>query len=209
MTPTRRDFLKFIVAGSVAAGCPIDLSLLAAPQEAPPEVDGEHYEVCHQLRDGHAFARPPVSKYFDVVIVGGGMSGLAAAYDLQSCNFLLLEKEDVWGGNATQEVYQGQAFATGSAFDIAGSDSDQLAREIGLKLLAVDRPDSTIVSGKWVADTWRSGLDELPYSASVRESFKKFRQDALAIDLTSHPQQFDNEPFSKYLVGYAPEIKKW
>ena len=35
MTETRRDFLKFVVAGSVAAGCPVNLSLLAA--ESGPE----------------------------------------------------------------------------------------------------------------------------------------------------------------------------
>ena len=25
MSPNRRDFIKFVVAGSVAAGCPVDL----------------------------------------------------------------------------------------------------------------------------------------------------------------------------------------
>jgi hypothetical protein len=30
MTHSRRDFIKFVVAGSIAAGCPIDATLLAA-----------------------------------------------------------------------------------------------------------------------------------------------------------------------------------
>jgi monoamine oxidase len=209
VTSNRRDFLKFIVAGSVAAGCPFDFSLMAAPPESQPAVDGEHYEICHQVRDGHAFTRPPVSKSCDVVIVGGGMSGLAAAYFLQSYNFLLLEKEEHWGGNAYAQDYQGQAFATGSAFDEAGSESNQLARELGLKLLPINSPDATIVNGKSVTDTWRSGLDELPYAAKVRESFKKFRRDVLAIDLKAHPEQLDAEPFSKYFAGYEPEVQQW
>ena len=51
MTTNRRDFIKFVVAGSVAAGCPIDLSFLAA--ETPqPEVEGEDNRICHQVRDG-------------------------------------------------------------------------------------------------------------------------------------------------------------
>jgi hypothetical protein len=166
MTTNRRDFLKFVVAGSVAAGCPVDMTLLAAPApsptSAPPIVDGEHNEICHQVRDGHVFAKPPVSARYDVVIVGGGMSGLAAAYHLKAYNYLLLEKEEHWGGNAYEEVYNGQYFATGSAFDTEGSEADQLAQALGLKQLPIDSPDPTIVRGKLVANTWLSGLDDLP-----------------------------------------------
>jgi monoamine oxidase len=218
MSPSRRDFLKFVVAGSAAA-CPIDLSLLARPEAATlvhaaeagaaPRVDGEHYEVCHQIRDGHGFGRIPVSNRHDVVIVGGGVSGLSAAYFLEQHDFLLLEKELHWGGNAYLEEYQGQAFATGSAFDVKGSASEQLARSLGLRLLPIDSPDPTIVGGKWVPDTWRGGLDELPYPGSVRESFKRFRKEMLGLDIERNPKQFDSVPLSKYLGGYAPEIKEW
>ena len=115
MEPDRRNFIKFVVAGSVAAGCSVDLSLLAAPSSAPA-VDGEHIEVCHQVRDGHQFSRPPASARHDIVIVGGGMSGLSCAWFLRDQDFLLLEKEDHWGGNAYLEEYAGQAFATGTAY---------------------------------------------------------------------------------------------
>jgi NADPH-dependent 2,4-dienoyl-CoA reductase/sulfur reductase-like enzyme len=95
MTPNRRDFIKFVVAGSVASGCPIDLSLLTAQtaDQKPPVVEGEDNRICHQVRDGKVFDRPPVSARHDVVIVGGGISGLAAAYGLRDLEFLLLEKE--------------------------------------------------------------------------------------------------------------------
>ena len=100
MTTNRRDFIKFVVAGSVAAGCPIDLSLLAA--ETPqPEVDGEDNRICHQVRDGKVFARPPVSAHHDVVIVGGGVSGMTAAYLLRNRDFLLLEKKNALGRACT------------------------------------------------------------------------------------------------------------
>jgi monoamine oxidase len=209
MSDSRRDFLKFIVTGSVAAGCPVDLSLLAGPVAPTPEVGGDHFEICHQVRDGHAFAKPPVSKRYEVAIVGGGISGLSAAYFLQKHDFLLLEKEPHWGGNATLGDYRGQLFCTGSAFDYAGTASDHLARELGLTPIPINCPDPTIVNGKWVADTWGAGLDELPYPASVRESFKKFRTDMLKLAADKNREQFDNFPLSKYLKAYAPEVKQW
>ena len=209
MSGTRRDFLKFVVAGSVAAGCPIDVSLLAAPDDSKTQIEGDNFEVCHQVRDGHSFSRPAISKHYDVVIVGGGASGLSAAYFLRQHDFLLLEKEPHFGGNAYLEEYQGQSFATGSAYDEKGTSSEQLAREIGLTMLPVDSFDPTILNGHWIKDTWHAGLDELPYPASVRDSFKKFRADMLAIDITKNIDQLDNTPLAKYLSAYAPEVKSW
>jgi Flavin containing amine oxidoreductase len=209
VTASRRDFLKFVLAGSAAAACPIDLSALIASGPPSSQVDGEHFDVCHQVRDGHVFDRPPVSARHEVVIVGGGVSGLSAAYFLRARDFLLLEKEPHWGGNAYLETYEGQAFATGSAFDVKGSASDQLAREIGLNPLPIDSPDPTIVRGKWVADTWRSGLDELPYSAAVRDSFKKFRKEMVAFDLDADVERLDSVPLTQFLKNYAPEVTEW
>ena len=137
MTPSsnsRRDFIKFVVAGSVAAGCPIDQSLIAAPSEsnaaAPsptPQVDGEHFEICHEVRDGHAFDIPAPTRKVEAVIIGAGSAGLSAAYFLRGKDFLLLEKEDHFGGNAYQEEFDAQPFATGSAYAFRGDEGDQLA----------------------------------------------------------------------------------
>ena len=209
MTETRRDFLKFVVAGSVASGCPVNLSLLGAESGPTPRLEGDHFAICHAVRDGQQFDKPPVSSRHDVVIVGGGVSGLSAAYFLRGRDFLLLEKEPHWGGNAYLEEYQDQAFATGSAFDEKDSTSQQLAHEIGLTELPINSPDPTIVAGKWVPATWRDGLDQLPYSESVRESFKKFRTEIKALDLDKNVQQLDSVPFSNYLKGYAPALQQW
>jgi protoporphyrinogen oxidase len=208
MTTNRRDFIKFVVAGSVAAGCPIDLSLLAA--ETPqPEVEGEDNRICHQVRDGKIFSRPPVSARHDVVIVGGGVSGLTAAYLLRKRDFLLLEKEPHWGGNAYLMEYQGCAYATGSAFLGKSEYAYSFAKEIGLEPLPINDRDSTIIKGEWIGNTWTEGLDKLPYPASVREGFKKFKKDLLAIDLDKRATELYNVPFSDFMKGYPIEVKQW
>src|SRR5262245_51619687 len=116
MTPSRRDFIKFVVAGAISSGCPVNLSLLAEAEQKPSAVDSEENVVCHQVRDRQAFSIPPVSAKRDVVIVGGGVSGLAAAHLMPNHDWLLLEKEPHFGGNAFMMDFHGAGYATGSAF---------------------------------------------------------------------------------------------
>ena len=211
MSHTRRDFIKFVVAGSIASGCPIDNALLAepAPRDASALVEGEHFAVCHQVRDGHSFAKPDASRTAEVAIIGGGMAGLSAAYFLREKDWLLLEKEDHFGGNAYEEEYQGQFFSTAAAYDFRGSFSDQLAKEIGVDMPLVDMPDPTIDNRTYVPDTWRSGLAHLPYKNDVVASFKKFRDDMMKIDVRAQMRQLDSKPFSDITSAYAPEVAKW
>lgn len=212
MAPSRRDFIKFVVVGSVAAGCPIDHTLLAVPEPkspATPLVNGEHFDVCHQVRDGHQFEPPGVTRKADILIVGGGVAGLSAAYFLRGKDWLLLEKEAQFGGNALQEEFEGQIYGTGSAYAYRGDEGDQLATEIGLKMPLVNMPDPTIVNKTYVPDTWKTGLDQLPYTKEVRESFKKFRDDMMKIKVREKMAELDAQPFSNFTGAYAPEVQQW
>jgi protoporphyrinogen oxidase len=209
MSPNRRDFIKFVVSGAVAAGCPVDLSLLSAEANNPPTVDGEDNRICHQVRDGKIFARPPVSSHHDVVIVGGGVSGLTAAYLLRQRDFLILEKEPHWGGNAYLMDYQGSAYATGAAFIEKNEIAYEFARQIGLQPLPVNNWDGSIIKGEFIPDTWGEGLERLPYPASVREGFKKFRKEILAIDLKKRSKELFQVPLSDFMKDYPIEIKQW
>jgi protoporphyrinogen oxidase len=214
MSANRRDFIKFVVAGAVTAGCPIDLSLVAAQtgdsnKSHAAEVNGEDNKICHQVRDGKIFNPPTLSKRHDVVIVGGGVSGLAAAYRLQHHDFLLLEKEPHWGGNAYATEYEGSTYATGSAFLVKDEYAYQFAKEIGLEPLPVNSPDASIIRGELVPDTWGDGLDKLPYPPAVRDGFKKFKKEMLAIDLEKRGKELFEKPFSDFLKDYPDELKQW
>jgi len=213
MSANRRDFIKFVVAGAVTAGCPIDLSLVAQTAEShkSAEVDGEDNQICHKVRDkgSNAFARPAASARHDVVIVGGGVSGLAAAYRLQHRDFLLLEKEPHWGGNAFAMEYEDCVYGTGTAFLAKDEYAYHFAREIGLEPLPVNSSDASILQGEVVADTWGDGLDKLPYPPLVREGFKKFKKEMLAIDLHKRGKELSNTSFADLMKGYPAELKQW
>ncbi len=213
MQSNRRSFIKFVVTGPVAAGCPVDLSLLAAPgpEGAAPAVDGEHNEICHQVRDGHHFPRPAAAPARrDIVIVGGGMSGLACAWSLRGRDFLLLEKEDHWGGNAYLEEYAGQAYATGAAYT-SKNETAVLAvcKDLGIQPLPIADPDGLILNREFVPHAWRDGLDHLPYPQAVRASFRKFKQDMLKVDLLKRARELDAQPLTALLKDYAPELRAW
>jgi len=43
-------------------------SVAAGGRSPSPLVDGDHYEICHEVRDGHKFAHPPATRKYDVVL---------------------------------------------------------------------------------------------------------------------------------------------
>src|SRR5215510_11349964 len=110
---TRRDFLDG-VALSIAAGLTPAAQLRAQPQRYPPALTGlrgDHpgsFEVAHAFaREGQRFAFDdlPVEESYDLVVVGGGISGLAAAYFYQravggQARILILDNHDDFGGHA-------------------------------------------------------------------------------------------------------------
>ncbi|WP_440530241.1 NAD(P)-binding protein, partial [Serratia nevei] len=141
---TRRDFLNG-VAITIAAGLTPLQILRASPQTAnqtlyyPPALTGlrgNHpgsFEHAHQLgRDGKTFdfGSVPAVEEFDLVVVGAGISGLAAACFWQQLKgeqqrILLIDNHDDFGGHAKRNEFSTD---DGMLLGYGGSESLQSPR---------------------------------------------------------------------------------
>ena len=126
----RRDFLNGVAvgAGGLLAADPLLAALLAeeaAPEKAPDYyppaltgMRGNHdgtFTYAHQLRDGKRWdsigSAASTGEGYDLVVVGGGISGLAAAYFYRktagkSARILVLDNHDDFGGHAKRNEFQ-------------------------------------------------------------------------------------------------------
>ncbi len=128
----RRDFLNGIAVGAggaLASAWLPGLTFAAesahfaqdAPGYNPPALSGMRgshpgaFEVAHALRDGNFWetAGEPVDtrENYDLIVVGAGMSGLAAAYSYRkragsSARILILDNHDDFGGHAKRNEFR-------------------------------------------------------------------------------------------------------
>src|SRR5467141_2354574 len=167
---TRRDFLNGVaigVGGTLVAGEIGSETLLQAgvldefapeksPDYYPPAkmgMRGNHdgtFTFSHRLRDGESpdsFGDPAATgESYDLVVVGGGISGLAAAYFYRksagkSARILILDNHDDFGGHAKRNEFRAggrMLLSYGGTQSIESPDqysdvAKALLREIGIK----------------------------------------------------------------------------
>jgi spermidine dehydrogenase len=126
---TRRDFLNGVALTAGASIIPPEMWAAAAADleaqnlpayypPAKPGLRGSHpgsFETMHKLRDGAFWDDAPkavdTGESYDLVIVGGGISGLAAAHYFRKAagdkaRILILENHDDFGGHAKRNEFR-------------------------------------------------------------------------------------------------------
>ncbi|MGH8314925.1 MAG: NAD(P)-binding protein, partial [Steroidobacterales bacterium] len=113
---TRRDFLDG-VALTIAAGLAPKNLFAAAGASYPPALTGDRgstpaaYFIAHAVRDGKRFdpSKLAIDETLDLVVVGSGISGLAAAHFYRASHpkakILILENHDEFGGHARRNEF--------------------------------------------------------------------------------------------------------
>ena len=116
----RRDFLGGAALAIAAGLTPLGQMRAEPGRYYPPSLNGlrgSHpgsFEVAHQVgREGKSFdiSGAPIEQSFDLVVVGGGISGLAAAWFYReahgsSARILILENHDDFGGHAKRNEFR-------------------------------------------------------------------------------------------------------
>lgn len=160
---TRRDFLNGIALTIGAGLTPASLGFAFAANGTPyppalTGLRGSHdgaFQNAHRVaREGEKFgiAALPVSETYDLVVVGGGIAGLSAAYFYRQKNpgakILVVDNHDDFGGHAKRNE-----FTIGGAWRIGygGSETFQsphsewskvalrLVRELGIEITRFER----------------------------------------------------------------------
>ena len=164
---TRRDFLNgfgVAIGGSLVLPDTKWFERFGLPQSpVSPEKSSAYYppaltgmrgttdavmEVGHALRDGNTWSTPtPDSETYDLIVVGGGISGLSAAYFFRQmagpkAKILILENHDDFGGHARRNEFhttQRMILGYGGTQSIAGpkiysKQAKQLLVELGIEV---------------------------------------------------------------------------
>ncbi|SQC91890.1 protoporphyrinogen oxidase [Cedecea neteri] len=128
MSITRRDFLNGMAIAIVSGLTPLELGeghrqsarqrryqcrLLSAEPDRPARQPPGSFEMAHALGREHEkfdFGKLPIEEEYDLVIVGGGISGLAAACFWREkmgkeAKILILDNHDDFGGHAKRNQF--------------------------------------------------------------------------------------------------------
>ena len=203
-TTTRRDAIKYLIAGSVMAACPVPLPAFDEG-ETPVRLGSENNTICHKVRDGHHFKLPAATAHHDVVIIGGGPSGLTSAYLLRDRDFLLLEKEPRFGGNAISEQWRGVWYSTGAAYQMDDA-LKVLCQEIGMTIYPIRSVDAGVIEDTLVPEFWAGGYLKAPYSDEAKQNWKRFFDDMRKIDFDANVEKLDAMTFAELLEPYGQEL---
>ncbi|MBI3695686.1 MAG: FAD-dependent oxidoreductase, partial [Acidobacteria bacterium] len=147
----------------------------------------EAHSLGHELRDHGTFRTPPQTVKIPLVIVGGGVAGLAAAWRLHKRgfrDFVLLEMEPQAGGNSRWGHNEVSAYPWAAHYVPVPGKRTTLVRELFEDL-------GVLRGGKWeerylcfspqerlfLHGRWQEGIEPATgLSARDREQFRRFEE---------------------------------
>ncbi len=197
---SRRDFIRTIVLGTgaiytVALGaCERPRPSVTKRSTPPLRTSAQRFRDAHAyLRDHGAAAAITTQRTSDVIVVGGGLSGLAATHLLRSegRHVTLIENEPRIGGAAVSELVAGVPTSLGSVYFV---DRSPLLMDLMKAASVVDvvcPTDGYMLHGTLHANIWRDAdIMRFATSEQDRTAMRRFRDDLLAMsdtDLPSYP----------------------
>jgi monoamine oxidase len=229
----RREFLRLAALSGLAFTLGARRSLLFAGDPPPNPFSGkwmgEDFAAGHALRDGELpdFKNAETLPTADVLVVGGGISGLVAARALAKAGrtVRVLEQDARPGGNAKSADWGGLAYSIGAAYFCAaeeGSELDELYRGIGVMDKAKKVPKGEVfLGGKLLEEFWEGGTDEANAEATkrVREELRKYyetRYPAIPYDAETgwtgeDFRETDSQTFAAWLdsVKAPPHVRRF
>lgn len=242
----RRDFLNgtLLSVGSLAAACLSPLQQLAhahgsTPQPSKSSWGGNSQDVFdagHAVRDGlyddRNITAEDTGEFFDLIVVGGGFSGLASAYYFKQAKegrakILVLENHTVPGGNARrdefrikgQTLYAPQGSIVAQDLPPAFAAAEPVSRilsELKIDLEKIRVPQAASAFGVlWdqkshgVSSRWYANAFAAPLPAKVKYDFLAFIQTVMPF-YTNENWKAELERLDKFTFkDYVEKVQKW
>jgi protoporphyrinogen oxidase len=209
----RRDFLKVLIGGTGAAflalhGCGDGNSQFK--KVAGPNLDTtlkrQRFSLAHQyVRDKNTNGAKKNLDILtcDIVVIGAGASGLAAALTMHEAGYdvLLLENENQVGGAGIHGSMHDIKYPYGSVYFVDYSDDiKKICARTGLQPLPAPE-DAVLHNGQLIGNFWsNSSIQSLDISKDEKDGMKRFR------DLLLNDQNIPSYPLPRTLSEYESAL---
>jgi monoamine oxidase len=159
-----------------------------------PRTGTPAHRIAHQyLRDGARIPEPSRTRQCDVVVIGGGMSGLAAAFAARDAGFstIVVEAESRAGGAAVSTRIGDASVPLGSVYFVSRTpELDALLHATDLTPVVCPEDEVILADGQVVRNLWSDAtLRSAIKDERDRQGMQRFRDDLLAMGdaLPSYP----------------------